>query len=163
MTHKEYNGWTNYETWLVKLWMDNEQGSYSYFQEEARHAWEKDPDSYIIDHEKYGAGDHFESLAEAQEGLRDCGEAFEDTTLTERWVEGKGQILDETGAIIGSIDDQNNDRIRTLAAIIQEYHEEALPKLEGFAADLMNAALSEVNWEEIAFSLLSDAKEALAS
>ena len=22
----EYNGWTNYETWLVNLWMDNEPG-----------------------------------------------------------------------------------------------------------------------------------------
>ena len=24
---ERYNGWTNYETWLVNLWMDNEQGS----------------------------------------------------------------------------------------------------------------------------------------
>src|SRR5690348_16026930 len=23
-----YNGWKNYETWAVKLWLDNEQGSY---------------------------------------------------------------------------------------------------------------------------------------
>ena len=22
-----YNGWTNYETWNVKLWLDNEEGS----------------------------------------------------------------------------------------------------------------------------------------
>lgn len=22
MTHKDYNGWTNYETWCVKLWLD---------------------------------------------------------------------------------------------------------------------------------------------
>jgi len=26
MTTKEYNGWTNYETWLVKLWIDNDEG-----------------------------------------------------------------------------------------------------------------------------------------
>ena len=101
MTKKEYNGWTNYETWLVKLWMDNEQGSYSYFQEQAEQVLKDDPD------------------------------------------------------------DEDNDRIRTLAAVIQESHEESLPKLEGFAADLMNAALSEVNWEEIAGSLLEDAKEAM--
>lgn len=25
-----YNGWTNYETWNVALWIDNEQGSYSF-------------------------------------------------------------------------------------------------------------------------------------
>ena len=24
MSDKTYNGWTNYETWLVKLWMDME-------------------------------------------------------------------------------------------------------------------------------------------
>jgi hypothetical protein len=32
MDKKEYNGWTNYETWLVKLWMDNEQSEYEYWQ-----------------------------------------------------------------------------------------------------------------------------------
>jgi len=24
---EEYNGWTNYETWLVSLWLDNDQAS----------------------------------------------------------------------------------------------------------------------------------------
>lgn len=103
MTTKEYNGWTNYETWLVKLWMDNEQGTQEYFNEQADEVLERDPD------------------------------------------------------------DEDNDRIRTLAEIIKEQHEESLPKLEGFAADLMNAALSEVNWEEIANSLIEDAKERVAT
>ena len=31
-----YNGWTNYETWCVNLWMDNEQGSQEFFRETAR-------------------------------------------------------------------------------------------------------------------------------
>ncbi len=26
---KGYNGWTNYETWLMALWIDNDQGLYS--------------------------------------------------------------------------------------------------------------------------------------
>ena len=26
MTDTEYNGWTNYETWNVALWIDNDQG-----------------------------------------------------------------------------------------------------------------------------------------
>ena len=30
-----YNGWRNYETWNVALWMDNDEGSYSYWREEA--------------------------------------------------------------------------------------------------------------------------------
>lgn len=33
-----YNGWTNYETWVTKLWMDNDEGSYRYWAEQARHA-----------------------------------------------------------------------------------------------------------------------------
>lgn len=100
MQKKEYNGWTNYETWLVKLWMDNEEGTQRFFQEQA------------------------------EQLLRDIDE-----------------------------DDRQHERISHLIDILKQYHEEALPKLEGFAADLMNAALSEVNWCEIAGSLLEDAKE----
>ena len=33
MKTTEYNGWTNYETWNIALWMDNEEGSYRYWQE----------------------------------------------------------------------------------------------------------------------------------
>lgn len=32
MTKKEYNGWRNYETWKVALWIDNEH----YYYEESR-------------------------------------------------------------------------------------------------------------------------------
>jgi hypothetical protein len=28
-----YNGWSNYQTWNVKLWIDNEQADYGYWQE----------------------------------------------------------------------------------------------------------------------------------
>ena len=30
---KGYNGWTNYETWAVKLWMDNDEGSQEFYLE----------------------------------------------------------------------------------------------------------------------------------
>ena len=30
---KEYNGYTNYQTWNVSLWIDNDQGLSDYFQE----------------------------------------------------------------------------------------------------------------------------------
>ena len=33
MNDKTYNGWTNYETWVVNLWMDNNEGSYDYWRE----------------------------------------------------------------------------------------------------------------------------------
>jgi len=32
----KYNGWSNYETWAVRLWMDNDQGSQEYWSETAR-------------------------------------------------------------------------------------------------------------------------------
>ena len=28
MTKQKYNGWTNYETWNYKLWLDNNQATY---------------------------------------------------------------------------------------------------------------------------------------
>tara|TARA_R110002111_G_scaffold237440_1_gene298758 strand:+ start:494 stop:772 length:279 start_codon:yes stop_codon:yes gene_type:complete len=28
MTKQKYNGWTNYETWNYKLWLDNNQETY---------------------------------------------------------------------------------------------------------------------------------------
>lgn len=31
-----YNGWTNYETRCVNLWMNNEQGSHEFFRETAQ-------------------------------------------------------------------------------------------------------------------------------
>src|SRR5439155_23562107 len=39
--NQRYNGWTNYETWAVKLWMDNEEPSYRYWQERTREAFEQ--------------------------------------------------------------------------------------------------------------------------
>jgi hypothetical protein len=33
MTHKEYNGWYNYETWLVNLWLTNDEGTVEWLQE----------------------------------------------------------------------------------------------------------------------------------
>jgi hypothetical protein len=33
---KEYNGYTNYETWAVALWKDNDYGTYMHYQEVAQ-------------------------------------------------------------------------------------------------------------------------------
>jgi hypothetical protein len=34
MTDKKYNGWNTFETWLVSLWLDNEEPSYRYWREQ---------------------------------------------------------------------------------------------------------------------------------
>ena len=38
MNKKEYNGWTNYETWNCALWLNNDSGSYYYWTEQAEEA-----------------------------------------------------------------------------------------------------------------------------
>lgn len=107
---KNYNGWTNYETWNVKLWMDNSQGDQEYWNEQAQEAYDK------------ANGDsNFTRLEQASFDLREIlKEHFEN--------------------------------------FIQEILENA--KLQAsFVADLLRSALSEVNWQEIAESLLGEIEE----
>lgn len=110
MTKKEYNGWTNYETWLVKLWMDNEEGSSNYWHEQAEMCLEQT--------DRRG---------------------FEDT---------------EASAMLSDMLKERHEEI-IYETIPQHLH-------ASFIMDLMNAAMSEVNWYEIAESLLQDAKEKIA-
>jgi hypothetical protein len=105
MTTKNYNGWTNYETWAVNLWIDNDEGAQSYWRDEA-----------------------IAALAEASR--------TESETLTAK-----------------------EEAAQTLADRIKEQHEEAQPEVTGVFVDLLNAALSEVNWHEIAEKLIEDAAE----
>jgi hypothetical protein len=39
MTATTFNGWANFETWNVKLWIDNEQALSAYWREQARTCW----------------------------------------------------------------------------------------------------------------------------
>lgn len=89
-----YNGWSNYETWVTKLWMDNEEPSYRYWGERV--------------------------------------------------------------ADIRSDEDDRDTAIYVLADALKDEHEEALPELEGFASDLLRAAFGEVDWREIAESMIAD-------
>jgi hypothetical protein len=36
MSDTRYNGWTNYETWAVNLWLDNNEGSHDYWVDRAK-------------------------------------------------------------------------------------------------------------------------------
>ena len=46
MTAQKYNGWTNYATWNIKLWIDNEQGSHEWWVEQAMTALDITPEGY---------------------------------------------------------------------------------------------------------------------
>jgi hypothetical protein len=103
MTESGYSGWSNYETWAVKLWLDNDEGSYTYMAERA-------------------------------------AEVLADNT-------------DD-----GKVDDDGFKR--DFADYLKGYHEEEAPDLSGSVfSDLLNAALSEVDWYEIAAAYLEEAKE----
>jgi hypothetical protein len=39
-TNEGYNGWTNYETWCVSLWIDNEEPSYRHWQAVAQECYD---------------------------------------------------------------------------------------------------------------------------
>ena len=94
MTKQEYNGWTNYETWNCKLWIDNDERMQEY--------WE----------------------GEAKEYAR--------------------------------MEDDKETAIGLLADMLQTHYEETSPEVTGFYADILNAALREVNWHEIASSIIDD-------
>jgi len=38
---KRYNGWTNYETWVVNLWLANEEPSYREWRGQAQECAEE--------------------------------------------------------------------------------------------------------------------------
>ena len=103
MTHKDYNGWTNYETWNVKLWMDNDESTYHYWQEQTDELWKR-----------------------AREN--------------QAWP---GSTRKESAAA-------------QLADTLKSECEENQPEVSGMYADLLGAALSEVNWLEIAENMLEE-------
>lgn len=100
---KTYNGWTNYETWNVALWIDNEEGSYRYWRDTMRDLW-----------------DHAEAHPH------------------EHWTRSEQARF-------------------TLADRLKNELEESKPELgASMWSDLLNAALSEVNWNEIAGNWLAE-------
>lgn len=100
METKTYNGWTNYETWNVALWLGNDEGTYNLVREMA-----------------------------------------DEAKASDRAVTG---YMGATAANV--LADALEDLVKTDA-----------PDLgASMYADLLGAALSEVNWYEIAENVLSE-------
>jgi len=105
-----YNGWTNYETWNYKLWLDNDSGGYDYCQELAT------------------------------------------DIIKESWRTDYMSARDNAICILGNV----------LKEQCEEYLEEWMPDQASCFADLLNGAVSAINWHEIATSLIDDIEEQVA-
>src|SRR5215471_15834749 len=98
-----YNGWSNYETWAVNLWIDNDEGTQTLWRENAN-----------------------------------------DVMRASRMYPSGGFTVSETARL-------------NLTAALKDWAEESMPDLGASVwADLLNAALSEVDWSEIADNMLGD-------
>lgn len=114
-----YNGWTNYETWCVHLWLSNEEGSYRTCRGLVRDLVFQMCDNCT------GSGEIDDGDGEGVTRCPDC--------------KGEGEVkLKDMGQAAEAIKDW-----------IDEYMGEDV-RHGTMASDLVNAALSEANWQEIA-------------
>ena len=112
MTDTRYNGWANYETWAVKLWMDNDEGLYHYWAEQAQDCWDEAEDKH------------------------------------------PNQFMDRASNARLLLSD------RLKAEHDSECEHPVFKAADGTVySDLLNAALSEVDWHEIAESLLEEVEK----
>lgn len=95
MSDKKYNGWTNYETWNVKLWMDNEESSYGHYVSMAQDCYDEAEADGVLTREEEAAN----SLAAR---IRD-----EYETAKNEWLDESGKSSsvwsDLLGAALGEV------------------------------------------------------------
>ena len=105
---ERYNGWANYETWNVKLWLDNEADEY--WREQAK--------------ERFQDSEAEEPFTRSENARRALASELEDA------IGESAQELLKAGKAESSM-----------------------------FADILGAALHEVNWDEIADAFLEDAED----
>lgn len=72
---ERYNGWRNYETWLVGLWLSNEESSYEYWRQLAREVWRDAKATDILTREQVARHTLAERLKGETEDHNPCPQA----------------------------------------------------------------------------------------
>jgi hypothetical protein len=98
MSDERYNGWTNYATWNVALWLGNDQGLYNAYREMVAEVCEDvtEPDyewQTIHDSRKYAVAERLESFVD---------DLAEETCFGV--VEGASFVTDLFGWALGQVD-----------------------------------------------------------
>jgi hypothetical protein len=73
---QKYNGYENYETWCISLWIDNEQGSQEYWSEQAQEIYDNakaDQYSSKMDAACYTLSKELKSWAEENNPIKGSG------------------------------------------------------------------------------------------
>ena len=120
-----HNGWKNYETWVVALWIDNDESTYNERRRMCRAAEREAQDDSGCMQDECLCHDMSASRQYGPCNLCGC-----------LWRSASGTLADELQRWV------TDDLMPDLGASL--------------AADLLGAALSEVDWHEIADNFLSE-------
>ena len=87
----KYEGWTNYETWAVNLWLGNDQGVYEETLAAARDIWEHAQSSKYLTRQQ-------EATLQMADWLKEWHEEFQPT------IDPPSVFSDLLTAALGSVD-----------------------------------------------------------
>lgn len=94
MEAKTFNGWTNYETWCVALWLDQDGGTHFYFQERALQCWE---------HANAGSGLQDIGLSPTEDAIRELSQEIRGV-IDDGQPEIRGLYADLLGSALSEVD-----------------------------------------------------------
>ncbi len=90
----KYNGWTNYETWNVALWMGNDQGNYNWSCGQAQESYDQASAGRTFTREEQATLDLAETLkSDYEDGMAEILEDAQKTASV--WADLLGSALSE--------------------------------------------------------------------
>ncbi len=92
MSDREYNGWTNHETWCVNLWLTNDQGSDSYWRERAQECWNDAAATTYATRAEMAVRSLAQELEDSHDEMRDAIEGLNNTVFADLLGAALGEV-----------------------------------------------------------------------